>query len=177
MTLIVGYLSAGRLFLKEGERSSREVISPFAEGAVARALKRGERDGWKRRKSNGMFGGRILWGTSEEPSEALVRPRITGISRAPDKGCLYFVLETQAVGGLFHCQREPAAERRLFHKEGFHAKDPEFHAGTQMLAFSLPFPNVISSIALAAPEGRAIERVTEGDSVDEGPNSQTGEAR
>jgi len=170
MTLIVGYTSAGRLFLKEGDRASREVTSPFAEGAVSRALRRSEKDAWKRRPAEGMFGGRLLWGTSEEPDAALVRPRITGLARAPDQGCLYFILETQSVGGLFHLRRDPQEEQRLFHKEGFHAKDPEFHPHSRLLAFSLPFPNGVSSIAVCDAEGRNIDRVTEGDSVDEAPS-------
>lgn len=170
MTLVFGYTSAGRLFLKEGERASREVQSPFAENAVAKALRRSEKDAWKRRPAEGMFGGRILWGTSEEPDATLVRPRITGISRSPEKGGLFFILETQAVGGLFHLQRDPVEEQRLFHKEGFHAKDPEYHPETRLLAFSLPFPNGVSSIAVCDAEGRNIDRVTEGDSVDEAPS-------
>src|SRR5882672_870714 len=170
MTLIFGYTSAGRLFLKEGDRASREVISPFAEKAVSRSLRQGEKDAWKRRPAQGMFGGSILWGTSDEPDAALVRPRITGIARALDKGHLYFILETQAVGGLFLLQRDPGAEQRVFHKEGFHAKDPEIHPAARMMAFSLPFPNGVSSIAVSDLEGRNIDRVTEGDSVDEAPS-------
>lgn len=172
MPLTIAWLSAGRLYLKEGESAGREVVSRFGEEMKARALREGERSSWKFRESSkgGIFGSGMLWGGRGSQEIALVPPRITGVVRPPDKDSFYYFLETEVVGGLFHYDRLQNEERRIFHKEGFRAKDPDFHAGAGLFAFSLPFPNGTSGISLADAEGRNLQRLTEGDSVDEAPS-------
>lgn len=167
MPLIVAYTSNGRLFLKEGGAPAREVVSRFAEDARARALKRAERDGWKERRSESLFGGRALWGVADAP---LVSARITGATRTAREGTLFYILQTDAVGGVFLFARGPEEEKRLFHKEGLHIADPDFHPRTLLMTFSMALPSGVSSVAVADPEGKTIERVTEGDSVDEAPS-------
>jgi len=172
MPLTVAYTSAGKLYLKEGDRPAREVVSRFGQGVISRALKQGERDGWKfqRKGGNPMFGGATIWGGRDPGELALVPPRITGVARAADKDTLLYLLETETVGGLFRFDRLQDQEHRLFHKEAFRAKDPDFHPDLGLLAFSLPFPNGLSSLMTVDAEGKSLERWTEGDSIDEAPS-------
>jgi hypothetical protein len=170
MPLSVAFVASGKLFLKEGDRPGREVVSAFGQQVIARALKAGERDGWKFRRRSGGFLGGALWGGRDPEEMALVPPRITGVARVPDKDTMLYLLETEAVGGLFRFDRSGNQEHRLFHKEGFRARDPDFHPDLRLLAFSLPLPNGVASIMTADPDGRDIDRHTEGDSVDEAPS-------
>ncbi len=171
MSVAVAYTSGGKLYLKEGGKPVREVVSRFAEEARSRALKRSERQGWKRGgSSGGLFSGQMLWGGRDDAQGPLVSSRITGVTRTARPGTLFYLLETDAVGGLFLHETVSGAEKRLFHKEGLRARDPDFHPETFMLAFSLVLPNGSAGIALADPEGQDIDRLTEGDSVDEAPS-------
>ncbi len=54
MPLSVAYTSAGKLYLKEGDRPASEVVSRFGQGVISRALKQGERDGWKFQRKGGV---------------------------------------------------------------------------------------------------------------------------
>jgi hypothetical protein len=170
MPLSVAYLASGKLFLKEGDRPGREVVSKFGQDVVARAIKMGERDGWKhqRKGAGSLFGS--LWGGRDPGDLLIVPPRITGVARVPDKDTLLYLLETESVGGFFRFDSAANQEQRLWHKEGFRAKDPDFHPDLGIMAFALPLPNGVTNIMTVEAEGRNLERHTEGDSVDEAPS-------
>ena len=173
--MIFAYLSQGRLFLKDGDRDAQHIESHFGKEVVERALRMQQQNEWKTRKQGTPFGGSMLWGVqSADPRAAQVS--ISGVTHGGAND-LFFVLNTEATGGLFRYDWQEQRERRLFHKEHFRARDLDWHSGHQMLVGSQSFENGTANIIVMNAEGRDLRQLTEGDSVDEAPSWMPGTER
>ena len=61
-------------------------------------------------------------------------------------------------------------EKRVFHKENFHAKDLDLNTENKQLVCSQTFPNGTSNILLMNEDGSDLHEITKGDSLDEAPS-------
>jgi hypothetical protein len=169
MTLRIGYLAEGRLYLKLSDSPAKEVTSQFVQRANEAAQKDADRHSWKSRPGEGpaMISSQMLWRTSNQ--RELTHFRITGVTQGSNQEIL-FALNTNSVGGLFAYDAGDGSERRLYHKQGFLGRHLARHPRKDLVALSIGGAQMEAHIALTDLEGRNLRQVTEGDSIDECPS-------
>ena len=168
MSLRLAYLSQGKLFFKHGDLAVRQIESQFGQEIVDRALSLQQRREWKTRGREGTyFSGAMLWGVSQNDPR-ITHARITGVTPGSEEGKLYYILETEAVGGLLLYDWQQDSERRIFHKESFWVNDMDCHPEDNTLICSRNFQNGTAN--LARLKGFTLHEITEGDSVDAAPS-------
>ncbi|MBN1991871.1 MAG: hypothetical protein JW953_04160, partial [Anaerolineae bacterium] len=135
---------------------------------IHRTLQRHQRQEWKTRGRQGTyFGGAMLWGVAQaDPQGSQVR--ITSVTPSGEDDTFYYVLETDAVGGLLLYNWQQDSERRLFHKESFWVRELDYHPEDNALICAQYFPNGTAN--LARLKGYTLQEITEGDSVDAAPS-------
>jgi hypothetical protein len=157
------------LFFKQGDLAVHQVDSRFGQDIVNRAIQRYQRKGWKLsgQEQGSPFSGRMLWGV-DDIDPVNLRVNITGVTRGEQAETLFFVLETNYVGGLFRYDWANDRERRIFHREGFHVRDLDKHPESELIACTRYLPNGISNVCII--QGHSLRPVTEGDSIDGAPS-------
>ena len=175
----LAYVAEGKLYTQAGEAPARAVDSPFVQGILDRVEKGRQRNDWK---SGGMAwnlgggGGPRMPMPGAAGAGEMRRIQFTGVAAASGgvtgQGAdLFYVLDTDYVGGLFAYEPATGYERRLYHRNDFRAADLACHATDGTLAMSVRLPDGTAHLATftAAGEGRGLKQLTEGDAVDEAP--------
>lgn len=165
----IALIADGRLVLADPEGSARRHESTFAEDVEAREQRAAEKNAWKQgdRGGEGIFGRPSVWGGA--PSGPSPRPRIVSVACGHETDSIVYVLWTGVVGALLHYDFEEAYERRVFHREGFHAAEVHRHPRTGRLVCRYGDEQV-SHLAVLNAEGRDLQPATEGDSIDGAPS-------
>ncbi len=174
MNLKLAYLSRGQLYFKNGDLAARPIVSQFGQDIINRTLQHSQRREWKTQGATSPFSGSMLWGVSADDPKQL-RVAIAGMTNALRDGELLFVLETDAVGGLFFYNWAKDEERRLFHKESLRIRDLDVHPDSKLIACARYYPTGTASLAIV--RGNDLQAVTEGDAVDEAPTWIPGTSR
>lgn len=168
------YISNGHLFLKDGEGDAVEIDSDFGAKVVERGEKLREKNQWKNqtRPEQGMFALNV-WNVPEDgnPREQI---RIQSAAMGLKDDEVYYILTTEAVGGLFRYDLRERSERRIFHKENFLASDLDHHPREAKLLCAVA-QDAVKNIALLSCERFDCDFLTEGDSADESPSWVPGE--
>lgn len=166
--LKVAYVATGKLFLYEEGRGITELASPFVEAIRERTQRDRERNAWKDESAGWSMNAKMMPMAFRQGQMGETRRiEFTGLARGA-AGELVYALDTNVTAGLFAQQTADKYERRLFHKQGFRARDLSRRAdGT--LAMSLRNEDGTASIAVMAAEGRGLQALTEGDVIDEQP--------
>jgi hypothetical protein len=167
MSLKLAYLSQGKLLFKHGDLAARQIDSQFGQEVISRAVKRYQKNEWKFKEQTSPFSGSVLWGTKETTAGEM-RVRVTSVTNGAQEGELLYFLETGYVGGLFSYNWTNDEEKRVFHKEAFHAQDLNRHPELDLIACTQLFPNGTANIGII--KGLGLHQVTEGDSVDLAPS-------
>lgn len=173
--LRVAYIADGKLFIYEHGRGIKPVESPFVEKLLDRAQTERDRNSWKDDSVgwNAAAGNRMPFGLKPRADAATRRIEFTGLDRG-NPGELVYALDTNVTAGLFRQSLEDHSELRMYHRQGFRARDLARHPdGT--LAMSLRNEDGTAHIAIMAAEGRGPRPCTEGDVVDEHPSWIRGE--
>jgi hypothetical protein len=164
----LAYIKQGKLFYKPDSSAQEQIQSRFGQEIIDRAIRISQKNEWKTGKSGDFYSRRSLWGVEEEDPES-TRVVITSAAQSRDKDTLYYILESEAAGGLFVYAHTTAEERRLFHRNNFFAKDLDINAETGELVCSQLFPNATANIVLMDEDGGDLREITTGDSIDEAP--------
>ncbi|MGA1841028.1 MAG: TolB family protein [bacterium] len=170
------YLSQGKLFFKDGDREVSQIESEFGNDIIKRSLEIHQRNEWKTKDQNTYFSGGILWNVKDFDPKA-IRIHVSGVSRSPEKEKLFFVLQSNNIGGLFLYDLSKNNEKRLFHKENFRARDLNLHPTFKLITCSQYFQNGTANIIIMNEDGRDLQAITEGDSFDEAPSWIPGNKR
>ncbi len=172
----LGYLTRGKLFYKHDASPPGQIQSRFGQKIIDRTIEMGQKNEWKTKDSGSLFGGGRLWGVDKANVE-VVRVNITCAAQGLEEDEVYFILESDTTGGLFLYDCRNNEERRLFHKENFHAKDLDIHPETGELLCSQYYPNGTANVVLIDKKGGNSSQISEGDSIDEAPSWMPGEER
>ena len=181
MPQAIGYVAEGKLYLKrEVDEAPKLIDSPFVQQMLDRIQRTRERHDWKNQGmawQTGAMGLGGLGGMAGARMPMVRNVRIRGISRGAGDGEMLYCLETDTVGGLFSYDTQVNHERRIYHRNDFHAAELSRHPATGALALSLQSDDGTAHIGVMDAEGRGLKEVTEGDSVDESPAWIPGTAR
>jgi hypothetical protein len=176
----IALLANGRAHLKEPGKPLREVQSTFAKESQERQKRNQSIDGWKSR--SGVWGNMGMappsmaqWDEAEEQQRSWISFR--SIARGAKAGQLLYILDLQAVRGLFQFDLAQDLERRLMHRNEFFAHDLACHPVKGTVATSLEQEDGSAHLAFSDDEGRHWNRLSGGDSLDEAPAWVPGEDR
>ncbi len=172
----LAYTSQGKLFHLSQNSPLEQIQSPFGQKIIDQTIRIHQKSDWKTKGSGSYFGGSILWGVDKLKNDT-ISVNITSVTRCPDDNKLYYVLEADSSGGLFVYDNNINEETRLFHKEGFKARDLDINQKTKELVCSEKFINGTSNIILISENGKNIRELTQGDSIDDCPSWMPGDQR
>lgn len=167
----IAYLAGGKLFLKRPGADAAPIESQYAQEVIDDAMRSRQRNEWKTRSQTGrIMSGGTPWGGGDPSDPSTRRVEITGVTQGPQAGALIYALEMDRVGGLFSYDVEEAHEQRLYHHNQFRARHLARDPMEPRVAFSLASDDGGSNIAVIGADGRGMQIVTEGDSLDEAPS-------
>lgn len=177
MSIDIAYVAGGRLHLKFGDASPKQVESKFAREVRERLLRVEERNAWKTQGSGAQFmGGRLLWGMQPKQEEATA-VQVRGISRGVAPAHVLYSLGGDQIGGVFSFDPETAEERRLIHGTSHVYDDLALHRELGLVACSVPKRDFSRCIAVMKSDLSDYGEVTEGDSIDMSPSWVPGDGR
>jgi hypothetical protein len=175
MGIRFAYLAEDKLFLQDGDSPARPVDSPFAQGVIEREVRDRQRNEWKTQGANAAFGRGLPPWAMRTDDAGTRRVFFTGLTAGT--GELLYALSTGPVGGLFVHNLADGTERRVFHRNGFRARDLSCRADDGTIALSLQGDDGTANLAIVDAGGRGVREVTEGDSVDQSPAWVPGDKR
>jgi hypothetical protein len=162
------YLSQGRLFVIPSDGGpAQNIQSEFGLRIDERSQEIARKRAWKTDDSN-PFSGRMLWG--KQASVENERIALVAVAFDGPRQRLFYFLETSVICALLRYDLGEREELRLFHREHMRAADLDVDASGELLAFSLRHPNHTANIATVGTDGRDLQQLTDGDSVDEAPS-------
>jgi hypothetical protein len=164
----LAFVAGGRLHVLNGDGPPRALESAFADTVRERSQEIHRRHSWKGEGSQGGFGS-LAWGR-QPTGPPTVDARVTGLSRAPEPGQLYYSLEVDRLTAV--CASDPASgtERRLLHGSKTRLRDVCARPDRDDVACALQHPDGTASIALMSREATDLRQVTEGESLDVCPS-------
>lgn len=166
----IAYLAQGRLFVRKPRGTVREIESAFGQQVRERQERNRELHGWK--SASGVWGSMGMAAPSIsqwEATQARRAVRFQSVARGKSPAEIYYTLDLGSVGGLFLYDLDQDYERRLMHREGFQARDLACHGSDGYVAFSVARDDGSVGIAIGENDGRRLNQVSGGDSVDETP--------
>jgi hypothetical protein len=168
--LKLAYIAEGKLFLFEQGKGVSEVPSPFVEALLERSQRERDRNAWKEESAGWNSSARLLpFGIKPSQLAGMRRIQFTGLARGGENELVY-ALDTSVTAGLFSQNVGDKSERRLFHKQGFRARDLA-RRDDGALAMSIRNDDGTANIAvMPAGGGKGLRPLTEGDVIDEHPS-------
>jgi hypothetical protein len=147
----LAYVAEGKLYRSGGDGDAQLVDSAFVQAILDRVEKDRQRNDWKADGMAWNLGGR----RNPMPGDAAVgemrRVRFTGV--AAGGGDLFYAVDTDHAGGLFHYEPATGYERRLYHRNGLRASDVAHHPTDGTLAFAVRLPDGTSHLSTFTPAG------------------------
>lgn len=182
------YVSAGALYVGDGEGEPRRLESRFGEAVRDRAQRIAAGQAWKREGQRpGLLSGPALWGGASVVDAEALRVAIVGVGRGRVSGELLYALDTDEVSGVFAVSAAPedagagaepnGEESRLFHSNHVRVDQLAARTDADEIACSVRADQGATQIALMAGDGTGFHQVTEGDSVDQAPSWIPGRER
>ncbi len=168
----IALIADGKLILAGTDGRSKRHDCEFAAEIERREQRSAEKNSWLQSDEGGggnPFAMRsTVWGRRGAPAPSF-RPRIVAVASGEQPGSMVYALWTGVVGAVLEYDFEEAYERRVFHRERFHAA--EFHRHPQDGRLICRFgEEMSSSLAVLDADGRNARAVTEGDSIDAAPS-------
>jgi hypothetical protein len=166
----IAYVAEGKLYLKKTDTADAAQLleSPFVQTMLDRSERTRQRYDWKNQGMAWQLNPAGMMGLGRGAMPNVRQVRVSGLSRGEGDALMYS-LETDTVGGLFTYDTAEKHERRIYHRNEFHAQDLARDPATGALALSLRAPDGTAHIGVMDAEGRGLREVTEGDCVDESP--------
>ena len=168
----IALIADGKLILAGTDGRSKRHDCEFAAEIERREQRSAEKNSWL--QDDGGGGGNpfamrsTVWGKRGAPRNSF-RPRIVAVVAGEQPGSMVYALWTGVVGAVLEYDFAEAYERRVFHRERFHAA--EFHRHPEDGRLICRFgEDMASSLAVLDSDGRNARAVTEGDSIDAAPS-------
>lgn len=158
-------LSKGKLYLLEADGAIEEIRSEFADKQVREADRRQSYSPWGRdNKEAGAFGGVDVWG-GHAAANRLSPYRIGEVVRMDERTLLY-TMTNGAVTGLFEYNVSDKSERRLVHRNALEFIGMDYHREQELLCVGRVSQDGSAHLEFLDLNGRAVQQLTEGDSID-----------
>ncbi|WP_035612388.1 hypothetical protein [Haloferula sp. BvORR071] len=168
----IALIADGRLILARMDGQSKRHDCEFAAEIERREQRSAEKNSWLQGEegAGGMnpFGRSSVWGRRSMAGPSL-RPQIVAVEGGERPGSMVYALWTGVVGAVLEYDFEEGYERRVFHRERFHASEFDRHPDDGRLVCRFGEP-MSSSLAVLDADGRNARAVTEGDSIDAAPS-------
>jgi len=113
MSLVIAYLTQGKVRIKMGADAPRTLESPYAASIHDRSLRSKQRHAWKS-EGDGFLSGQMLWGKGGGPAEGPAPVLFTSLSRGSTPGQLVYSLASGSLSALCEAENLGAEERRLW---------------------------------------------------------------
>jgi len=179
-TSTIAFLADGKLYRAAGGGEARQIESEFIRTYEDRRALSRERNSFR---NQGM-----MWNfnSDQQPMAMAEMPlpddqarplRFTGVCRGPKSGEMFYSLQTDLIGGLFHFDAATGYERRLLHRQQLDLRDLSISPNGGELACTLGVGGGATNIGLMDAEGGKLKEVTSGDSMDEAPSWVAGGGR
>lgn len=167
----IALIADGKLILAGTDGRSKRHDCEFAAEIERREQRSVEKNSWLQdgEGAGNPFAMRSsVWGKRGMARNSF-RPRIVAVVGGEQPGSMVYALWTGVVGAVLEYDFEEAYERRVFHRERFHAA--EFHRHPEDGRLICRFgEDMASSLAVLDSDGRNARAVTEGDSIDAAPS-------
>jgi len=167
MSYKITYLKNGKLWYKHRDSNPVEIQSTFATEIRNRMIRLQQKNNWKTEVNDTPFKGSMLWGVKQINIDRTPL-NITSVIFNQYGDSLYYILESNTIGGLLYYDIASQTEKRLFHKENFNAYDIAYNPYRNILVGVRRYGNGSSNIMRFDLSG-AYRDITDGDSVDEAP--------
>ena len=163
----IAVISNGILTLvtKSGKKSQH--TSEFGADIERRIDSITQKRAWKQ-QGGGMMGAGSTWGNQAEQFH--LKPRLVSVAPGESEEHFNYILVTEEVGAFLKFDNEEDYETRVFHKENFFASELDRNPTTKELLCKVGQHHNPTQIARMNPEGRDLEPLTEGDSLDGAPS-------
>ncbi len=158
------YVSKGKLFLVANGNEVEEIHSAYAQDVIDRMNRARQRHGWKENTSLG----RSFTGRDMDLAADQVELQVASACFSGDNKLLY-VLKDRNVGGLFEFDMANKTERRVLHQQNLLLGDLAFNPRNGNMLCSQQHNNGIANIVLLRNDGRDVQQLSEGDTVDSSP--------
>lgn len=169
------FLAQGKLHRPARAGGFDTTESAFGRSLRDRAAQIHNRHAWKASGRGAQFMyGALAANRAADPGE--FRVWISSVCRGPEAGSLFYTLETEEVGGIFHVDAS-GMETRLFHTADFRVRHVATSADGAEAAVAVIHPNFCSNIAVMRSNGTGFQEVTEGESMDMAPSWVAGGGR
>lgn len=179
-TSTIAFLADGKLYRATAGGEARQIESEFIRTYEERRALSRERNSFR---NQGM-----MWNfnSAQQPMAMAEMPipddqqrplRFTGVCRGPKSGEMFYSLQTDLIGGLFHFDAATGYERRLLHRQQLDLRDLAISSNGAELACTLGVGGGATNIGVMDAEGGKLKEVTSGDSMDEAPSWVAGRGR
>lgn len=162
------FIAQGRLYVQAASGAVREVKSHFGDKIRSREAEIQQRNAWKTQGSGARFMG-LARMRSAEVDPALMPIHVTSVAVSGTPDDLLYTLETPAICGLLRSERLGDDEQRLWHSNERRIGDLCRHPSEPQVCCSIQNGDGTSSIGIMNADGTNLERLTEGESVDQAP--------
>jgi len=176
MSLVIAYLTQGKVRIKMGADAPRTLESPYATSIHDRSLRSKQRHAWKS-EGDGFLSGQMLWGKGGGPAEGPAPVLFTSLSRGSTPGQLVYSLASGSLSALCEAENLGAEERRLWNDNRSQVQHINVCPRTGNVACSLVHKTGNANIGVMVKGEPGIGEVTEGDSIDTAPRWVPGESR
>jgi hypothetical protein len=177
MSARFAYLSAGQLYVRSEDGSTRRIESAFGDQVKQRAREIQARHSWKSEGRGARFmSAGLLWGApGKDPALTQIAVRCVCRGTLPDE--IQYVLDTDGLTGVCAWNAGTGIERRLLHGSERRiehlAPDP---TGAQV-ACSVVHRDGTAALGLMNADATDLTEITEGDVRDEAPSFVPGPSR
>jgi hypothetical protein len=171
------YLSAGQLYIRSEDGSTRRVDSDFGEQVKQRAREIEARHGWKNEGRGARFMSTgLLWGMpAKDPALSQVAVRCVYRGTRPDE--IQYVLDTGGLTGVCAWHTRTGVERRLQHGSERRIQHLAPSPTGEQVACSVVHRDGTSALGVMNAEASDLTEITEGDVRDEAPSFVPGPGR
>lgn len=170
MTDTIAFISQGRLFLKQGDQPVREIESKFANDMIERHQRNAEINSWKDESVWGG-GGMGFPELAQFQQAAQAGPNIAFIHvcAGPEDGHLYYVLQMDAIVGVFQYVIDEDREIRLLHRNNFFLESLSRHPTEDLYAMSIRKETGTVRLSTSEDRIRPQNHVSGGQNLDQSP--------
>jgi len=178
MSLTLGYLSEGKLFISRPGEPEREIKSAFVDSLRERLQSIKDRREWKMSGTGAQF---ARGGLPVAPGAFAVdhfQPQFSALSRGPEAGCVLYAIDAGDVHGIFSYSLTEREEQRLVHGPARRFSWLQPHPDGEEVVVAVTQSDGTGCIGLLRPKrSGGVREITEGDAIDAYPAWAPGEGR
>ncbi|WDE98001.1 hypothetical protein PQO03_19425 [Lentisphaera profundi] len=161
----LSFIADGKLFFKRTD-NVEEIKSQFVEDLILKLEKSEKLSAWKQESTNPMSPS--VWGGQARASQQIY-PRFIDVCKG-EEGFIFYLINYSEVTALFKYELETKVETRLFHKNNFPLRSIDYSSENKEFIGSFVEEDGSSNLIVLNEDGRMLNSITAGDSLDLNPS-------